>query len=68
MKKYHRTSRAVFLFCFCCDARSMQATFADLKNANVWTGSVSKLGERVLRSPLGPLEPRPYVAVLMTDA
>ena len=32
------------------------------------TGSVSKLGERVLRSPLGPLEPRPYVAVLMTDA
>ena len=36
MKKSHRTSRAVFLFCFCCDARSMQATFADLTNANVW--------------------------------
>ena len=35
MKKSHRTSRAVFLFCFCCDARSMQATFADLTNANV---------------------------------
>ena len=33
MKKSHRTSRAVF--CFCCDARSMQATFADLTNANV---------------------------------
>ena len=37
MKKSHRTSRAVFLFCFCCDARSMQATFADLTNANVWS-------------------------------
>ena len=36
MKKSHRTSRAVFLFCFCCDARSMQATFGDLTNANVW--------------------------------
>ena len=33
MKKSHRTSRAVFLFCFCCDARSMQATFGDLTNA-----------------------------------
>ena len=35
MKKTHCTSRAVFLFCLCCDARSMQATFADLTNANV---------------------------------
>ena len=26
---------AVFIFCFCCDARSIQATFADLTNANV---------------------------------
>ena len=34
MKKSHRTSRAVFLFCSCCDARSMQATFADLTNAH----------------------------------
>ena len=36
MKKSHCTSRAVFLFCFCCDARSMQATFGDLTNENVW--------------------------------
>ena len=36
MKKSHCTSRAVFLFCFSCDARSMQAAFADLTNANVW--------------------------------
>ena len=35
MRKSHRTSRPVFLFCFCCDARSMQATFGDLTNENV---------------------------------
>ena len=36
MKKSHRTSRAVFLFCFCCDARSMQATSGDPTKENVW--------------------------------
>ena len=45
MKKSHRTSRAVFLFCFCCDARSMQATFADLTNANVcFTAQMKAIG------------------------
>ena len=36
MRKSHRTSRAVFLFCFCCDARSMQATSGDPTKENVW--------------------------------
>ena len=36
MRQSHRTSRVVFLFCFCCDARSMQATFGDPTNAKVW--------------------------------
>ena len=45
MKKSHRTSRAVF--CFCCDARSMQATFAELTNANVWNSLIPIIEERV---------------------
>ena len=40
MKKSHRTSSAVFLFCCCCDTRLMHATFGDLTNENVCnTGS-----------------------------
>ena len=35
MRKSHCTSRAFFLFCFCCYARSMQATFGDPTNENV---------------------------------
>ena len=31
MKKSHGTSRAVFVFCFCCDDRSMLATFLILR-------------------------------------
>ena len=43
MKKSHRTSRPVFLFCFCCDARSMLVTFGDHTNANVWAQSFYEL-------------------------
>ena len=36
MKKSHCTSRAVFLFCFCCDTTLVHASFGDLTNAKVW--------------------------------